>query len=98
MCVWRVVYNICTQVKMNTQLVSLLNQIASSINPNEKVELVKKLQELVLHRDPAALATVFPLVLEYQRDRTVQVRQAVVDFILAVCSAHQEYIYTGKCS
>jgi len=94
-CVWHVAYNICTQVKMNAQLVSLLNQIASSINPNEKVELVKKLQELVLHRDPAALATVFPLVLEYQRDRTVQVRQAVVDFILAVCSAHQEYIYTA---
>ncbi|EME26482.1 Symplekin [Galdieria sulphuraria] len=80
---------------MNAQLVTLLNQIASSVNPNEKVELLKKLQEVVLHRDPAALQTVFPLVLEYQRDRIVSVRVAVVDFILAVCSKQEEYIYSA---
>ncbi|GJQ11860.1 hypothetical protein GpartN1_g3651.t1 [Galdieria partita] len=80
---------------MNTQLVTLLNQIASSVNPNEKVELLKKLQELVLHKDPTALQTVFPLVLEYQRDRIVSVRVAVVDFILAIGSKQEEYIYTA---
>eukprot|EP00871_Galdieria_phlegrea_P000151 jgi/Galph1/1136/GphlegSOOS_G5741.1 len=79
---------------MHPQATVLLNQIASCTSANEKVELLKSLQELVLYKEPNSLEQVFPLVVEYQRDRIVSVRQSIVEFLTTVCKEREEYLYS----
>ena len=46
-----------------------------------KVDAIVKIQELVIHREPALLDNFLDEVTAFQNDRSVEVRRSIVGFI-----------------
>lgn len=69
------------------QAVELLNSIGLAAGANDKVDLLKALLELVVHKQPALLPEFLPHVLELQCDPAAVVRKYLPEFVDAAIAA-----------
>ncbi len=62
-------------------MVQLLNAAMVEMDDQIKVDAIVKIQELVIHREPALLDNFLDEVTAFQNDRSVEVRRSIVGFI-----------------
>ncbi|XP_037069858.1 symplekin-like [Pollicipes pollicipes] len=74
------------------QCVELLNQASLLQDERQKVTNLKKVQELIIHQDPALLDNFLDEVVAFQSDPSAEVRRTVLGFIEEACKKDNEMI------
>jgi len=74
------------------QIVELLNAAQISSGDGDKIESLKIVQEIVLHKDPDLLDNFLDEILAFQTDRNQEVRKFVVSFIEEACKKDPEVL------
>ncbi|XP_043206880.1 symplekin-like [Amphibalanus amphitrite] len=74
------------------QCVELLNEAALLTDDVKKVANLKKVQELIIHQDPALLDNFLDEVVAFQSDTNAEVRRAVLGFIEEACRKDHEMV------
>ncbi|KAJ8044750.1 Symplekin [Holothuria leucospilota] len=73
-------------------VVELINQAQLYTKDNLKIENLKKVQELVIYKEPALLDNFLDEVLQFQQDRSIDVRKFVLGFIDEACTQDPQLI------
>ena len=79
-------------VSLCFQCVELLNEAALLTEEAKKVANLKKVQELIIHQDPALLDNFLDEVVAFQSDPGPDVRRAVLGFIEEACRKDNEMV------
>ena len=74
------------------QCVELLNEAALLTDDAKKVASLRKVQELIIHQDPALLDNFLDEVVAFQSDPNADVRRAVLGFIEEACRKDHEMV------
>uniref|UniRef100_A0A4W6BUS4 Symplekin scaffold protein n=1 Tax=Lates calcarifer TaxID=8187 RepID=A0A4W6BUS4_LATCA len=73
------------------QVVDLLNQ-AALIPTDEKLNVLKQVQELIINKDPSLLDNFLDEMIAFQTDKSIEVRKFVIGFIQEACKRDNELL------
>uniref|UniRef100_A0A8C1TIB4 Symplekin n=1 Tax=Cyprinus carpio TaxID=7962 RepID=A0A8C1TIB4_CYPCA len=73
------------------QVVELLNQ-AALISTEEKLIVLKQVQELIINKDPSLLDNFLDEIIAFQTDKSIEVRKFVIGFIEEACKRDNELL------
>lgn len=73
------------------KVVDLLNQ-AALISTEEKLIVLKQVQELVINKDPSLLDNFLDEIIAFQTDKSIEVRKFVIGFIEEACKRDNELL------
>ncbi|CAH1792448.1 unnamed protein product [Owenia fusiformis] len=79
-------------VPTHDRVVELLNNASLMTNDKQKVNELKQVQELIIHKDPALLDNFLDEMLGFQNDRSVEVKRAVIGFMEEACKHDPEIL------
>ncbi len=79
-------------VSSSDQVVELLNDASMATDPTERIDALRKVQELIIHKDPELLDNFLDEVIGFQTDRTQDVRKWVVAFMEEACKTDPELL------
>ncbi|XP_018591928.2 symplekin [Scleropages formosus] len=82
-----------TAIDMTTseKVVDLLNQ-AALISTEEKLTVLKQVQELIINKDPSLLDNFLDEIIAFQTDKSMEVRKFVIGFIEEACKRDNELL------
>uniref|UniRef100_A0A3Q3XMB3 Uncharacterized protein n=1 Tax=Mola mola TaxID=94237 RepID=A0A3Q3XMB3_MOLML len=82
-----------TEIDMTTseRVVELLNQ-AALISTDEKLTVLKQVQELIINKDPSLLDNFLDEMIAFQTDKSIEVRKFVIGFIEEACKRDNELL------
>ncbi|XP_016119662.1 symplekin-like, partial [Sinocyclocheilus grahami] len=72
-------------------VVELLNQ-AALISTEEKLIVLKQVQELIINKDPSLLDNFLDEIIAFQTDKSIEVRKFVIGFIEEACKRDNELL------
>ncbi|XP_043986678.1 symplekin [Gambusia affinis] len=78
-------------VTTSEKVVELLNQ-AALIPTDEKLTVLKQVQELIINKDPSLLDNFLDEIIAFQTDRSMEVRKFVIGFIEEACKRDNELL------
>uniref|UniRef100_A0A665WJD4 Symplekin n=1 Tax=Echeneis naucrates TaxID=173247 RepID=A0A665WJD4_ECHNA len=86
----------CSSIIIYTQriiasVVDLLNQ-AALIPTDEKLTVLKQVQELIINKDPSLLDNFLDEIIAFQTDKSMEVRKFVIGFIEEACKRDNELL------
>lgn len=73
------------------RVVELLNQ-AALIPTDEKLTVLKQVQELIINKDPSLLDNFLDEMIAFQTDKSIEVRKFVIGFIEEACKRDNELL------
>ncbi|XP_069554867.1 symplekin [Brachyistius frenatus] len=73
------------------KVVELLNQ-AALIPTDEKLAVLKQVQELIINKDPSLLDNFLDEIIAFQTDKSIEVRKFVIGFIEEACKRDNELL------
>ncbi|XP_038135078.1 symplekin [Cyprinodon tularosa] len=73
------------------RVVELLNQ-AALMSSDEKLNVLKQVQELIINKDPSLLDNFLDEIIAFQTDRSIEVRKFVIGFIEEACKRDNELL------
>ncbi|KAM8953518.1 symplekin [Pelodytes ibericus] len=73
------------------RVVELLNTAALASNEN-KINMLKQVQELIINKDPTLLDNFLDEIIAFQADKSVEVRKFVLNFIEEACKLDNELL------
>ncbi|XP_032385584.1 symplekin isoform X2 [Etheostoma spectabile] len=73
------------------RVVDLLNQ-AALIATDEKLTVLKQVQELIINKDPSLLDNFLDELIAFQTDKSIEVRKFVIGFIEEACKRDNELL------
>ncbi|TNN48129.1 Symplekin [Liparis tanakae] len=73
------------------RVVDLLNQ-AALIPTDEKLTVLKQVQELIINKDPSLLDNFLDELIAFQTDKSIEVRKFVIGFIEEACKRDNELL------
>lgn len=73
------------------KVVELLNQ-AALIPTDEKLTVLKQVQELIINKDPSLLDNFLDEMIAFQTDKSIEVRKFVIGFIEEACKRDNELL------
>ncbi|XP_074550654.1 symplekin [Halichoeres trimaculatus] len=73
------------------KVVELLNQ-AALIATDEKLTVLKQVQELIINKDPSLLDNFLDEIIAFQTDKSIEVRKFVIGFIEEACKRDNELL------
>ncbi|KAM7380888.1 hypothetical protein PAMP_004158 [Pampus punctatissimus] len=73
------------------KVVDLLNQ-AALITTDEKLTMLKQVQELIINKDPSLLDNFLDEMIAFQTDKSIEVRKFVIGFIEEACKRDSELL------
>lgn len=73
------------------RVVDLLNQ-AALIPTDEKLTVLKQVQELIINKDPSLLDNFLDEMIAFQTDKSIEVRKFVIGFIEEACKRDNELL------
>ncbi|KAG1653301.1 Symplekin [Nymphon striatum] len=73
-------------------VVELLNSAALATSDSGKVSTLKKVQELIIHKEPNLLDNFLDEMLAFQSDKGTEVKKFIVGFIEAACKLDNEVL------
>ncbi|XP_070832200.1 symplekin [Chaetodon trifascialis] len=73
------------------RVVDLLNQ-AALIPADEKLTVLKQVQELIINKDPSLLDNFLDEIIAFQTDKSMEVRKFVIGFIEEACKRDNELL------
>ncbi|XP_051520086.1 symplekin isoform X2 [Myxocyprinus asiaticus] len=73
------------------KVVELLNQ-AALISTEEKLIVLKQVQELIINKDPSLLDNFLDELIAFQTDKSIEVRKFVIGFIEEACKRDNELL------
>ncbi|KAF7655817.1 hypothetical protein LDENG_00049490 [Lucifuga dentata] len=73
------------------KVVDLLNQ-AALLPSDEKLTLLKQVQELIINKDPSLLDNFLDEIIAFQTDKSIEVRKFVIGFIEEACKRDNELL------
>ncbi|XP_019132166.2 symplekin [Larimichthys crocea] len=73
------------------KVVDLLNQ-AALIPTDEKLTVLKQVQELIINKDPSLLDNFLDEMIAFQTDKSIEVRKFVIGFIEEACKRDNELL------
>uniref|UniRef100_A0A3Q1F829 Symplekin n=1 Tax=Acanthochromis polyacanthus TaxID=80966 RepID=A0A3Q1F829_9TELE len=73
------------------KVVELLNQ-AALIPTDEKLAVLKQVQELIINKDPSLLDNFLDEMIAFQTDKSIEVRKFVIGFIEEACKRDNELL------
>uniref|UniRef100_UPI0037E7222D symplekin isoform X1 n=1 Tax=Semicossyphus pulcher TaxID=241346 RepID=UPI0037E7222D len=73
------------------KVVDLLNQ-AALIPTDEKLTVLKQVQELIINKDPSLLDNFLDEMIAFQTDKSIEVRKYVIGFIEEACKRDNELL------
>ncbi|XP_042351036.1 symplekin [Plectropomus leopardus] len=73
------------------KVVDLLNQ-AALISTDEKLTVLKQVQELIINKDPSLLDNFLDEMIAFQTDKSIEVRKIVIGFIEEACKRDNELL------
>ncbi|XP_042281920.1 symplekin [Thunnus maccoyii] len=73
------------------KVVDLLNQ-AALITTDEKLTVLKQVQELIINKDPSLLDNFLDEMIAFQTDKSIEVRKFVIGFIEEACKRDNELL------
>ncbi|XP_051538345.1 symplekin-like isoform X1 [Myxocyprinus asiaticus] len=73
------------------KVVELLNQ-AALISTEEKLIILKQVQELIINKDPSLLDNFLDEIIAFQTDKSIEVRKFVIGFIEEACKRDNELL------
>lgn len=73
------------------KVVELLNQ-AALISTDEKLTVLKQVQELIINKDPSLLDNFLDEMIAFQTDKSIEVRKFVIGFIEEACKRDNELL------
>ncbi|KAF1382250.1 hypothetical protein PFLUV_G00141770 [Perca fluviatilis] len=73
------------------RVVELLNQ-AALIATDEKLTVLKQVQELIINKDPSLLDNFLDELIAFQTDKSIEVRKFVIGFIEEACKRDNELL------
>ncbi|XP_030614662.1 symplekin [Archocentrus centrarchus] len=73
------------------KVVELLNQ-AALIPTDEKLNVLKQVQELIINKDPSLLDNFLDEMIAFQTDKSIEVRKFVIGFIEEACKRDNELL------
>ncbi|XP_029980443.1 symplekin isoform X2 [Sphaeramia orbicularis] len=73
------------------KVVDLLNQ-AALIPTDEKLAVLKQVQELIINKDPSLLDNFLDEMIAFQTDKSIEVRKFVIGFIEEACKRDNELL------
>ncbi|XP_077473907.1 symplekin [Stigmatopora argus] len=73
------------------KVVDLLNQ-AALIPTDEKLAVLKQVQELIINKDPSLLDNFIDEMIAFQTDKSIEVRKFVIGFIEEACKRDNELL------
>ncbi|XP_062844491.1 symplekin [Trichomycterus rosablanca] len=76
----------------NERVVELLNT-ASLKSTDEKLTILKQVQELIINKDPTLLDNYLDEMLAFQSDKSVEVKKFVIGFIEEACKRDNELLW-----
>ncbi|XP_061698280.1 symplekin [Syngnathoides biaculeatus] len=74
------------------KVVDLLNQ-AALIPTDEKLAVLKQVQELIINKDPSLLDNFLDEMIAFQTDKSIEVRKFVIGFIEEACKRDNELLH-----
>ncbi|KAJ3592170.1 hypothetical protein NHX12_007298 [Muraenolepis orangiensis] len=78
-------------VTTSEKVVELLNQ-AALISTEEKLTVLKQVQELIINKDPSLLDNFLDEMIAFQTDKSMEVRKFVIGFIEEACKRDNELL------
>ncbi|XP_063287801.1 symplekin [Pelobates fuscus] len=82
---------ITTDMSTSERVVDLLNTAALASNEN-KITMLKQVQELIINKDPTLLDNFLDEIIAFQADKSVEVRKFVLNFIEEACKLDNELL------
>ncbi|CAN9498009.1 unnamed protein product [Ophioblennius macclurei] len=73
------------------KVVDLLNQ-AALLPADEKLTVLKQVQELIINKDPSLLDNFLDEIIAFQTDKSIEVRKFVIGFIEEACKRDNELL------
>lgn len=73
------------------KVVELLNQ-AALMNADDKLTVLKQVQELIINKDPSLLDNFLDEMIAFQTDKSIEVRKFVIGFIEEACKRDNELL------
>ncbi|XP_023330368.1 symplekin [Eurytemora carolleeae] len=80
------------QTSSSAQVIELLNNAQMNTGDNSKLDSLKIVQEIVVHKEPDLLDNFLDEILAFQTDRNQEVRKFVVAFIEEACKKDAEIL------
>ena len=81
-----------TAMSESERVVELLNAASVVSETSDKLEALKIVQELLVHKEPTLLDNFLDEVMGFQKDRAQDVRKFVVGFIEEACKRDPEIL------
>ncbi|XP_033842491.1 symplekin [Periophthalmus magnuspinnatus] len=81
----------CADLTTSEKVVELLNQ-AALIPTDEKLTVLKQVQELIINKDPSLLDNFLDEMIAFQTDKSIEVRKFVIGFIEEACKRDNELL------
>lgn len=78
-------------ISTSEKVVELLNQ-AALIPTDEKLDVLRQVQELIINKDPSLLDNFLDEIIAFQTDRSIEVRKFVIGFIEEACKRDNELL------
>lgn len=78
-------------VTTSEKVVELLNQ-AALLPADEKLTVLKQVQELIINKDPSLLDNFLDEMIAFQTDKSIEVRKFVIGFIEEACKRDNELL------
>ncbi|XP_072252644.1 symplekin [Leuresthes tenuis] len=82
---------IVVDMTTSEKVVELLNQ-AALIPTDEKLTVLKQVQELIINKDPSLLDNFLDEIIAFQTDKSIEVRKFVIGFIEEACKRDNELL------
>ena len=79
-------------ISCRERIVELLNEASTATDTSEKLEALRKVQELLVHKEPVLLDNFLDEIMGFQKDRSQDVRKFVVGFIEEACKKDPEIL------
>ncbi|XP_048045574.1 symplekin isoform X1 [Megalobrama amblycephala] len=80
-----------SEMTTSEKVVELLNQ-AALISTEEKLIVLKQVQELIINKDPSLLDNFLDEIIAFQTDKSIEVRKFVIGFIEEACKRDNELL------
>ncbi|XP_061172101.1 symplekin-like isoform X1 [Saccostrea echinata] len=74
------------------KVVELLNQASLVQKDQQKINILRQVQELIIHKDPTLLDNFLDEMLAFQSDRSVDVKKYVITFMEEACKKDPELL------
>ncbi|XP_071961941.1 symplekin-like isoform X2 [Antedon mediterranea] len=82
------------QISTADKVVELINETQLLPKDSQKIQNLKQVQELIVNKDPTLLDNFLDEVLQFQNDKSADVRRFVVGFIEEACKKDNELLVT----